>query len=76
MSEHYVKSRLFPLPSVELDLEKSEKGEKKILKSGKLPSHLLLCRQAKPSVTNSILPNTVIMSGRYLNHTSNASRNY
>lgn len=64
MSEDYVKSSMFPLPSGELDLEKSEKGRKKFPKSGRQHSHLLLCREAKPSVTNSILPNTVIMSGR------------
>lgn len=32
MSEDYVKSSMFPLPSVELDLEKSEKRGKKIPK--------------------------------------------
>lgn len=55
-------SKVFPLASVELGLAKSEKG-KKVTKSGKLPSHLLLYRQTK-SVTNGILPNTVIMSCR------------
>ena len=65
----YKMSKVFPLASIELDLAKSEggcwgQGGRGITKSGKLPSHLLLCRQTKISVTNSILPNTVIMSGR------------
>lgn len=65
----YKMSKVFPLASTELDLAKSEGGcwrwgGGEITKSGKLPSHLLLCRQTKISVTNSILPNTVIMSGR------------